>query len=96
MSLKVVRTGGFISRKDFVALEEDADGAWMSKEGKVAAFLPWFTDDPIAEAPLKLIITLSSCKNLLRLVSKLFKSHAEEGTKKITWKGPDNDACLAV
>ena len=30
-----MRTGGLISRKDFVALEEDADGAWMSKEGKV-------------------------------------------------------------
>ena len=52
---------------------------------------PWFTDDPIAEAPLKVIIMLSSCKNLLRPVSKLFKSHAEEGTKKITWKGPDEE-----
>ena len=52
---------------------------------------PWFTDDPIAEAPLKLIITLSSCKNRLRQVSKLFKSHAEEGTKKITWKRPDEE-----
>jgi Leucine-rich repeat (LRR) protein len=69
--------------------EEDAKGAWMSSEGKVAAFLPWFTDDPAAEAPLKVIIMLAECKNLLRLVSKLFKSHAEEGTTKISWKGPD-------
>ena len=66
MSLEAVRTAGFINMKDLVALEEDADGAWMSKEGKVVAFLPWFTDDPVAEAPLKLIIMLSSCKTLLR------------------------------
>ena len=48
-------------------LEEDAKGAWMSNEGKVAAFLPWFTDDPIAEAPLKVIIMLAECKNRLHL-----------------------------
>jgi hypothetical protein len=53
-------------------------------EGKVAAFLPWFTDDPIiAEAPLKVIIMVSDCKNHIRLVSKLFKSHAEEGTTRV-------------
>jgi hypothetical protein len=64
-------------------LEEDAKGAWMSNEGKVAAFLTWFTDDPIAEAPLKFIIMLAECKNLLRLVCKLFKRLAEEGAT--TW-----------
>jgi hypothetical protein len=57
----------------------------------VAAFLPWFTDDPVAEAPLKVIITLAKHKNLIRLVSKLFKSHAEEGMTKIKWIGPDNE-----
>jgi hypothetical protein len=31
-------------------LEEDANGAWMSNEGKVAAFLPCFTDDPVSGA----------------------------------------------
>ena len=59
----------------------------MSNKDKVSAFLPWFTEEPKAEAPLKLIIMLSSCKNHLRLVSNLFKSHAEEGTTKITWEG---------
>jgi hypothetical protein len=38
---------------------------------------------------LNVIIMLAECKNLLRLVSRLFKSHAEEGTTKIAWKGPD-------
>jgi hypothetical protein len=66
-----------------VPLEEDAEGAWMSNEGKVAAFLTWFTDDPVAEAPLKVIIMLAKCKNHLRLANKLLKSHAEEGTTKI-------------
>ena len=69
-------------------LQEDAEGAWisMSDEGKVAAFT-WFTDDPVAEAPLKHIITVSDFKNHLRLVSKLFKSHAEEGATTLPWDG---------
>ena len=45
-----------------------------------ASFLPWFTDDPIAEAPLKVIIMLAERKNFLRLVSKLFKSRAGEAS----------------
>ena len=53
MSREVFNTGGHVKS---MPLEEDATGAWMSNEGKVAAFLPWFTDDHVAEAPLKHII----------------------------------------
>jgi Leucine-rich repeat (LRR) protein len=91
MSMEVVRTIGHVRREGFTPKEEDVKGAWMSNEGKVATFLPWFTYDPVAEAPLKVIITLAKHKNLIRLVSKLFKSHAEEGTTKIKWIGPDNE-----
>jgi hypothetical protein len=94
--LEVVRISGDIRREDFLPLEEDAEGAWMSNERKVAAFLPWFTNDPIAEAPLKHIITVSHCKNHLRLVSKLFKSHAEEGTTTIKWQGRGVTAIVNV
>ena len=91
LSKEVMRNNGHVRREDFVPKEEDAKGAWMNNEGKVAAFLPWFTDDPVAEAPLKVIIMLAECKNLLRLVSKLFKSLAEEGTMTIKWKGPEDN-----
>ena len=76
---------------------EDDGGAWMNEGAKVAEFLTWFTSEPEAEAPLKNIVMISSPntggpdKNTLRMVSKQFKDDAEEGTRSIEWKGPDDD-----
>jgi hypothetical protein len=78
MSSEVMRTSGHFRRENFAPKEEDAMGAWMSNKGKVAAFLPWFTDDPKAEAPLKVIIMIAERKNLLSLLSKLFKEPCGE------------------
>ena len=40
MNREVIRIHGIVRREDFLPIEEDAKGAWMSNEGKVAAFLP--------------------------------------------------------
>ena len=76
---------------------KDDGGAWANEGAKVADFLTWFTSEPEAEAPLKNMVMISSSstggpdKNTLRMVSKQFKDDAEEGTKSIKWKGPDDD-----
>jgi hypothetical protein len=38
MSREVASISGHVRMEDFVPLEEDAKGAWMSNTGKVAAF----------------------------------------------------------
>ena len=86
----------FRSRKDAGEMEDDG-GAWVNEGAKVAEFLTWFTSEPEAEAPLKNIVMISSLKtgipgkNTLRMVSKQFKDDAEEGTRRIKWKGSGDD-----
>ena len=93
MSNQAVKVTGTRSRKDAGEMKDDG-GAWVNEGAKVADFLTWFTSEP---DPLKNIVMISSPstggpdKNTLRMVSKQFKDDAEEGTRSIEWKGPDDD-----